>query len=158
MRNVQIEADLGFVNKVIDELKKENFSLKLKIHFLNERLNQLAPDQIDVALKENIELKVEFHTLRHELKRYKKMLLEVQSAMETLQSEKENGGGGGAGRVRELEALLRKARDEARDHLEAREQLERELSDQDRELQALRDQIAKGNGGEDDVSLLLDFD
>ncbi|TFY83178.1 hypothetical protein EWM64_g832 [Hericium alpestre] len=45
--------------KHIDNLKKENFSIKLKVHFLEERLAQLAPDQIDAALKQNINLKIE---------------------------------------------------------------------------------------------------
>ena len=44
--------------KHIDSLKKENFNIKLKVHFLEERLAQLAPDQIDAALKQNINLKI----------------------------------------------------------------------------------------------------
>jgi hypothetical protein len=38
--------------KVIDDIKKENFSLKLKVFFLNERLDKLGPEHNDAALKE----------------------------------------------------------------------------------------------------------
>jgi hypothetical protein len=38
--------------KVIDDIKKENFSLKLKVFFLNERLEKLGPEHNDAALKE----------------------------------------------------------------------------------------------------------
>jgi hypothetical protein len=38
--------------KVIDEIKKENFGLKLKVFFLNERLEKLGPEHNDAALKE----------------------------------------------------------------------------------------------------------
>ena len=48
--------------QVIDQVKRENFGLKLKIYFLEERLAKLAPDQVNQALKENIELKIDFQT------------------------------------------------------------------------------------------------
>jgi len=38
--------------KVIDDIKKENFSLKLKVFFLNQRLESLGPEHNDAALKE----------------------------------------------------------------------------------------------------------
>ncbi|KAH8918875.1 hypothetical protein BT69DRAFT_538771 [Atractiella rhizophila] len=65
---------------VIDSVKKENFNLKLKIFFLEDRLAKLAPDQIDAALKENIELKIEFQAARTEMKKYKRLLLEAEVA------------------------------------------------------------------------------
>ncbi|KAF9228955.1 hypothetical protein BS17DRAFT_805639 [Gyrodon lividus] len=40
--------------KHIDNLKKENLNIKLRVHFLEERLPQLAPDQVDAALKQNV--------------------------------------------------------------------------------------------------------
>ncbi|KAH8919163.1 hypothetical protein BT69DRAFT_513390 [Atractiella rhizophila] len=80
---------------VIDSVKKENFNLKLKIFFLEDRLAKLAPDQIDAALKENIELKIEFQAARTEMKKYKRLLLEAQGALETLQKQQKIGEGGG---------------------------------------------------------------
>lgn len=38
--------------KVIDEIKKENFSLKLKVFFLDERMQKMGPEFNDAALKE----------------------------------------------------------------------------------------------------------
>lgn len=38
--------------KLIDEIKKENFSLKLKVFFLTERLDKLGPEYNDAAIKE----------------------------------------------------------------------------------------------------------
>lgn len=38
--------------KVIDEIKKENFSLKLKIFFLDNKLKQLGPEYNKAAIKE----------------------------------------------------------------------------------------------------------
>ncbi|GAA5902534.1 uncharacterized protein JCM6883_001440 [Sporobolomyces salmoneus] len=75
--------------KVIDELKKDNFSLKLKLHFYEQRLEKLAPSSVEQALRENIQLKVEFQTLRTELKRYKKLLVEGDRALKGVTEERD---------------------------------------------------------------------
>lgn len=75
--------------QVIDELKKDNFSLKLKLHFYEQRLEKMAPSSVEQALRENIQLKVEFQTLRTELKRYKKLLLEGDKAIQALTAERD---------------------------------------------------------------------
>ncbi|KAG1801892.1 microtubule associated-domain-containing protein, partial [Suillus subaureus] len=64
--------------KHIDSLKKENFNIKLRVHFLEERLAQLAPDQIDAALKQNINLKIEVQQRGLEIKKLKKLVLELE--------------------------------------------------------------------------------
>ncbi|EJD06171.1 uncharacterized protein FOMMEDRAFT_78216 [Fomitiporia mediterranea MF3/22] len=84
--------------KHIDALKKENFNIKLKVHFLEERLAQLAPDQIDAALKQNINLKIEVQQRGVEMKKYKKLVLELERELQRLQQ--------GRGRERELEQKL----------------------------------------------------
>ena len=38
--------------KVIDEMRKENFSLKLKIYFMQDRLGHLAPEHYQAVFKE----------------------------------------------------------------------------------------------------------
>jgi hypothetical protein len=38
--------------QVIDEIKKENFSLKMKVYFLEERVSKMGPDEMERALKE----------------------------------------------------------------------------------------------------------
>jgi len=40
------------LTQVIDEMRKENFSLKLKIYFMQERLQNMAPEHIQAVLKE----------------------------------------------------------------------------------------------------------
>ncbi|KIM72401.1 hypothetical protein PILCRDRAFT_53238, partial [Piloderma croceum F 1598] len=71
--------------KHIDNLKKENFNIKLRVHFLEERLAQLAPDQIDAALKQNINLKIEVQQRGIELKKLKKLVIELERELERLQ-------------------------------------------------------------------------
>ena len=77
-------------------MKKENFSLKLKVHFLEERLAELTPEQMELALKQNISLKIEAHSRGVEIKKYKKLILELERTMEDLQrkQEEENRNGG----------------------------------------------------------------
>jgi Centrosomin N-terminal motif 1 len=43
------EKNLIIPKQHIDSLKKENFSIKLRVHFLEERLAKLAPEQIDAG-------------------------------------------------------------------------------------------------------------
>ena len=86
----------------IDNLKKENFNIKLRVHFLEERLAQLAPDQIDAALKQNINLKIEVQQRGMEMKKLKKLVLSLEHELERLQ----RGAGGSRGRERELEEKL----------------------------------------------------
>ncbi|KAF4637938.1 hypothetical protein G7Y89_g158 [Cudoniella acicularis] len=59
---------------VIDKIEKENFGLKLKIHFLEEALRKAGPGFSEAALKENTELKVDKVTMQRELQRYRKTL------------------------------------------------------------------------------------
>ncbi|KAI1117755.1 microtubule associated-domain-containing protein [Nemania sp. NC0429] len=46
---------------VIDKIEKENFGLKLKIHFLEEALRKTGPGFSEATVKENTELKVDKH-------------------------------------------------------------------------------------------------
>ncbi|KAF9922576.1 hypothetical protein FBU30_007311 [Linnemannia zychae] len=74
--------------KIIDELKKDGFELKLKIYFLEERLAKISPENADQALKENIEMKVKLQSVYSELKQYKRLLMEAQAAIEALQAQR----------------------------------------------------------------------
>ncbi|KZT74114.1 hypothetical protein DAEQUDRAFT_754076 [Daedalea quercina L-15889] len=97
--------------KHIDSLKKENFNIKLKVHFLEERLAQLAPDQVEAALKQNINLKIEVQQRGMELKKLRKLVLEQQRELEKLQ----RGNGGASSRARELEEKLEEREREIRE-------------------------------------------
>ncbi|XP_054689362.1 myomegalin isoform X2 [Grus americana] len=52
----------------LNDLKKENFSLKLRIYFLEERVQQKGEDSRDDVYRRNIELKVEVESLKRELR------------------------------------------------------------------------------------------
>lgn len=68
------------------------------MHFLEERLAELAPDQIEAALKQNINLKIEVQQHRMDLKKQKKLILELGQELERLQK--------GDPRTRDLEERL----------------------------------------------------
>ncbi|KAG9317962.1 hypothetical protein JVU11DRAFT_14 [Chiua virens] len=99
--------------KHIDNLKKENFNIKLRVHFLEERLAQLAPDQVDAALKQNVSLKVEVQQRGLELKKLKRLVLELERELE--RSQKERGAASLRDRERDLEAKLQEREHEIRE-------------------------------------------
>jgi hypothetical protein len=86
----------------------------------------MAPSAVEQALRENIQLKVEFQTLRTELKRYKKLLIEGDKAIQNLTRERDEAlqgakgkgraslGGNASARERELENRLQE-QEEQRD-------------------------------------------
>ena len=67
---------------VIDKIEKENFGLKLKIHFLEEALRKAGPGFSEAALRENTELKVDKVTMQKELHRYRKTLSSAERDVE----------------------------------------------------------------------------
>lgn len=97
----------------IDNLKKENFNIKLRVHFLEERLAQLAPDQVDAALKQNVSLKVEVQQRGLELKKLKRLVLELERELE--RSQKERSTASSRDRERDLEAKLQEREHEIRE-------------------------------------------
>uniref|UniRef100_A0A8C4R3J2 Centrosomin N-terminal motif 1 domain-containing protein n=1 Tax=Eptatretus burgeri TaxID=7764 RepID=A0A8C4R3J2_EPTBU len=68
----------------IADLKKENFSLKLRIYFLEERVQRGCEEDLQDVYRTNIELKVEAESLRRELKEKKELLLKASDAVEVL--------------------------------------------------------------------------
>lgn len=67
---------------VIDRIEKENFGLKLKIHFLEEALRKAGPGFSEAALKENTELKVDKVTMQRELQKFRKTLTAAEKDVE----------------------------------------------------------------------------
>ncbi|KAF4589329.1 Spindle pole body protein pcp1 [Ophiocordyceps camponoti-floridani] len=72
---------------VIDRIEKENFGLKLKIHFLEDALRKAGPGYSEAALKENTELKVDKVTMQRELHRYKKQLTSAERDLENYRQQ-----------------------------------------------------------------------
>ncbi|XP_026559240.1 myomegalin-like isoform X5 [Pseudonaja textilis] len=67
----------------LNDLKKENFSLKLRIYFLEECIQQKYEDNREDIYRQNIELKVEVESLKQELQ-------EKQQSLEKAWTEAEN--------------------------------------------------------------------
>ncbi|XP_009960038.1 PREDICTED: CDK5 regulatory subunit-associated protein 2 [Leptosomus discolor] len=68
----------------ITDLKKENFNLKLRIYFLEERMQQKFDGPTEEIHKINIELKVEIESLKHDLQEREKLLIKASKAVESL--------------------------------------------------------------------------
>uniref|UniRef100_A0A8C8SE01 Centrosomin N-terminal motif 1 domain-containing protein n=1 Tax=Pelusios castaneus TaxID=367368 RepID=A0A8C8SE01_9SAUR len=73
----------------LNDLKKENFSLKLRIYFLEERLQQKHEASREDVYKRNIELKVEVESLKRELQEKQQALDKTWAAAENLSSRNE---------------------------------------------------------------------
>lgn len=67
---------------VIDRVEKENFGLKLKIHFLEDALRKAGPGFSEAALKENTDLKVDKVTMQKEMKNCKRQLNDAEKDLE----------------------------------------------------------------------------
>ncbi|KAK6313768.1 hypothetical protein J4Q44_G00152270 [Coregonus suidteri] len=73
----------------LNDLKKENFSLKLRIYFLEERIQQKYEDSSHDVHKRNIELKVEVESLKQELTEKQEILDKALSTSESLTNQNE---------------------------------------------------------------------
>ncbi|KAG7477294.1 hypothetical protein MATL_G00092510 [Megalops atlanticus] len=111
----------------ITGLKKENFNLKLRIYFLEERMQQKFDASTEDIFKTNIELKVEVESLKRELAEKQELLVSASKALESL-AGKESGEASRAKeqaqreadqlrdfnkRIQQLEESLKAAEDEA---------------------------------------------
>lgn len=81
----------------------------MKVHFLEERLAQLAPDHIELALKQNINLKIEVQSRGVELKKYKKLLLQMEQELSRVKGQ--NDGPRERELQSEVESLTRELRE-----------------------------------------------
>ncbi|XP_036894661.1 myomegalin isoform X23 [Sturnira hondurensis] len=71
----------------LNDLKKENFSLKLRIYFLEERMQQKYEASREDIYRRNIELKVEVESLKRELQDKKQHLDKTCADVENLSSQ-----------------------------------------------------------------------
>ncbi|XP_026568364.1 CDK5 regulatory subunit-associated protein 2 [Pseudonaja textilis] len=68
----------------ITELRKENFNLKLRIYFLEDRIQQKFDGPHDDVYRINIELKVELESVKRELQQREQLLRKASKAVESL--------------------------------------------------------------------------
>ncbi|ELV11682.1 Myomegalin, partial [Tupaia chinensis] len=85
---VQTQALRDF-EKHLNDLKKENFSLKLRIYFLEERMQQKYEASREDVYKRNIELKVEVESLKQELQDKNQHLDKTWADVENINSHNE---------------------------------------------------------------------
>ncbi|XP_043989813.1 myomegalin-like isoform X12 [Gambusia affinis] len=73
----------------LNDLKKENFSLKLRIYFLEERIQQKYEESSEDVYRTNIELKVEVESLKKELQEKQELLDKALTTAESLTNNNE---------------------------------------------------------------------
>jgi chromosome segregation ATPase len=129
---------------VIDKIEKENFGLKLKIHFLEDALRKAGPGFGEAALKENTELKVDKVTMQRELQRYKKHLTSAEKDLENYRQQME--------RMQELA----RSKQGSHDHSAELDKLRRALDEKDADLEDMQHQIQSDLQNVDRVAKLQD--
>ncbi|KUI59434.1 Myosin-9 [Cytospora mali] len=129
---------------VIDKIEKENFGLKLKIHFLEEALRKAGPGFSEAALKENTELKVDKVTMQRELQRYKKHLTSAEKDLENFRQQ-----------MAQMQELA-KRKHSSSDHSAELEKLRRDLEDKDADLEELQQQVHSDRQNIDELEKLQD--
>ncbi|KAI9834217.1 MAG: hypothetical protein M1819_003055 [Sarea resinae] len=129
---------------IINKIEKENFGLKLKIHFLEDSLRKAGPGFSEAALKENTDLKVEKVTLSNDLRRYKKTLLNAEREVEMYRQQL----------MDVQEKVKRKHMDESQREELAR--LQSALEEKEDEIQDLREKLESAQGQDQEVEKLRD--
>ncbi|ETS85513.1 hypothetical protein PFICI_03538 [Pestalotiopsis fici W106-1] len=127
---------------VIDRIEKENFGLKLKIHFLEEALRKAGPGFSEAALKENTELKVDKVTLQRELAKYKKQLGNAEKDLETYSEQ-----------ILSMQERAKKKYADESQKIEI-EKLKQDLEDKAADLEDLQRQVQQGTQDSDRIEKL----
>lgn len=132
---------------IIDKIEKENFGLKMKIHFLEENLSKRGSDFNQAALKENTDLKVTRITMQRELHKFKKTLAQAERDTELYRKQLEEY----KERVRqkkfdetvraELSGMKAELQQKDEELDELRLKLQQRRSDDDSELEKLRGEL-----------------
>ncbi|KAJ6153812.1 hypothetical protein N7470_006771 [Penicillium chermesinum] len=77
-------------SSTIDRLSKENFDLKMRIHFLNEALNKRSEEGIKEMISENVELKSDKLKLQKDNSGLKRRIRELEKQLKDRESDKES--------------------------------------------------------------------
>uniref|UniRef100_A0A8C4XME6 CDK5 regulatory subunit-associated protein 2 n=1 Tax=Falco tinnunculus TaxID=100819 RepID=A0A8C4XME6_FALTI len=113
----------------ITDLKKENFNLKLRIYFLEERMQQKFDGPTEEIYKINIELKVEIESLKHDLQEREKLLIKASKAVESLAQ-------GG-------DAEIQRVKEEAQKKMQEMEEILTSRINSLEEVSAVQDEVEK---------------
>lgn len=77
-------------SSTIDRLSKENFDLKMRIHFLNEALNRRSEEGVKEMISENVELKSDKLKLQKDNQGLKRKIRDLEKQLKDQQSDKES--------------------------------------------------------------------
>lgn len=77
-------------SSTIDRLSKENFDLKMRIHFLNEALNKRSEEGIKEMISENVELKSDKLKLQKDNQGLKRKIRDLEKELKDQQSDKDS--------------------------------------------------------------------
>jgi myosin heavy subunit len=142
----------------LDEIQKTNFSLKLKIHYLEDALRKSGTEFQQATLKENVELKTEKMTVLADLKKQHKRVKVAEQELEEYriklaeykeQIKKRHTHERDNEEVERLERLAEESRIAAEERLQEVEEMKQRLEEAEQsnngqdeeELQNLRDDI-----------------
>ncbi|CRG83288.1 hypothetical protein PISL3812_00639 [Talaromyces islandicus] len=77
-------------SSTIDRLSKENFDLKMRIHFLNEALNKRSEEGIKEMISENVELKSDKLKLQKDNQGMKRTIRDLEKRLKDRQAGKDS--------------------------------------------------------------------
>ena len=78
----------------IDRLQKENFDLKLKIHYLNQALNERSEEGVKEMISENVELKASLATMEKQSRNLRKTIRDLERAQKEREGQTAAAGNG----------------------------------------------------------------
>jgi len=129
----------------LEQIDKENFGLKLKIHYLEEALGKTGSEYQQQMTRDHVELQAGKIVMERELKKYKKMLVDAETNLELYRKQL----------LEYAEKIKRKHEDEI-----ASEELSRvqQLADaREDEIQRLKGQIeSESRGDNEEIEKLRD--
>ncbi|KAI9784421.1 MAG: hypothetical protein M1816_000845 [Peltula sp. TS41687] len=129
---------------IVNKIEKENFGLKLKIHFLEDALRKAGPGVSEAALKENADLKVDKVTMQKELVRYRKTLASAEREIELYRKQLAEAQG----------KVIRKHADVGQ--REELDRLRRALNDAHAEIHGLNEKLQSSDNRHADTDRLRD--
>ncbi|PUU83522.1 hypothetical protein B9Z19DRAFT_963682 [Tuber borchii] len=138
---------------IIDRLQKENFDLKIKVFYLNDKLEKQSDEGVKEMMKESVDMKVKLAEGMRERKSLKRRIKELEKKIQEMGGEKE-GKEDGEDNITELWELKERVE---RYEVEIEELSRREKEREDR----MREEISRGGavGGEraEEVGMLREF-
>ncbi|XP_077968535.1 uncharacterized protein LOC120343806 isoform X2 [Styela clava] len=120
----------------ISELKKENFGLKLRIFYMEERMQQQFTGDHEHIYQSNIELKVECDSLRKELQDKHGLLVKATNAVASMEAGPEE--------IRRAQETAQKELQQVKDAMHERvQEADRELREVRAEADSLSENVRK---------------